>query len=235
MNIPQFVPGSDTVWYMQIRVQNAIGWSNWTKTIKLTFRKIDDPIPIPTITLLQPKNDTIITWKDPDSPSLTISWNAIPAALVNESQVRFSIFSSFIPKADTISFPTAYSCNLPSFVPGKDTIWYMQARASSKAGWSDWTKTIQLNFRKLSGTNIVDVASEEIPTIYPHPVNNILNISHPHALKAEIVSLQGKSLWKGLANQSIPVDFLSNGLYFLHIEYISGLQSRLMFIKQPSH
>ena len=105
----------------------------------------------------------------------------------------------------------------------------------SKAGWSDWTKTIQLNFRKLSGTNIVDFVTEEIPTIYPHPVTNLLNISHPHALKAEIVSLQGKSLWKGLANQPIPVDFLSNGIYILHIEYISGLQSRLMFIKQPSH
>ena len=235
MNAPQFVPGSDSVWYMQIRVQNAIGWSNWTKTIKLTFRKTDDPIPVPTITLLQPKNDTIITWKDPDSPSLTISWNAIPAAVVNESQVRFSTFSSFIPKADTISFPTAYSCNLPSYVPGKDTIWYMQARASSKAGWSDWTKTIQLNFRKQSGTNRIDVSSEDIPTIYPHPVNTILNISDPQALKAEILSLQGKSLWKGLANQPIPVDFLSNGIYILHIEYISGLQSRLMFIKQPSH
>lgn len=228
LDIPASIPGKDSIWYMQVRVKSNEGWSTWSSTIQWTFRKLEDPIPLPTITMIEPINDTIISWKEPNTPSMRFKWSAIPEQLIIASQLRFSTSLSFSAKTDTLSFQKEISCELPTFVPGKDTVWYVQARASTKTGWCAWTSPTRITFRKQVQTGVLASEIDNVNLFYPQPVTNALYITDPLALQVEILSLQGNSIWKGIPMNPINVSFLPDGIYCLKLLFEPGYKYALL-------
>ncbi|NBP65654.1 MAG: hypothetical protein EBU66_13465 [Bacteroidetes bacterium] len=213
---------------MQIRVKNNEGWSAWSSTIQWTFRKLEDPIPLPTIMMIEPMNDTVISWREPDTLSMRCRWSAIPEQLIIASQLRFSTSITFTAKTDTISFQKEMSCGLPTFIPGKDTVWYMQARASTTKGWCEWTSPKRIIFRKQIQTGILRGEIDNVNLFYPQPVTNSLYITDPLVLQVEIMSLQGNSIWKGIPSVPINVAFLPDGIYCLRLLFEQGSRYALM-------
>mgnify|MGYP003340614139 FL=1 len=199
-----------------------------SSTIQWTFRKLEDPIPLPTITMIEPMNDTIISWKEPNTPSMRFKWSAIPEQLIIASQLRFSTSLSFSAKTDTLSFQKEMSSELPTFVPGKDTVWYVQARASTKTGWCAWTSPIRITFRKQVQTGILASEIDNINLFYPQPITNELYFTDPLALQVEILSLQGNSIWKGIPMNPINVSFLPDGIYCLKLLFEPGYKYALL-------
>ena len=71
-----------------------------------------------------------------------------------------------------------------------------------------------------------------ISSVYPNPVNNILTIQTEGAIKSStIVSLEGKVIGNYKSVNSINVESLTKGVYFLELTFENGLTSKSQFVK----
>ncbi|MFZ9977009.1 MAG: T9SS type A sorting domain-containing protein [Candidatus Kapaibacteriota bacterium] len=77
ISLPSTIPGADSIWYMQVRAENRIGWGPWTERKKLTFSKKASSD-------IQEEIDAIKLMPNPVDDMLLISSN---------TQVAFSVYS----------------------------------------------------------------------------------------------------------------------------------------------
>jgi len=211
-HIPNSVPGSDSIWYMQSRIGSISGWSAWSEMIAITFREISSGN-APILTLLQPKSDTVIQYLEGQTPILLISWSAKAEDSIGKSQVRFSINEQFMPIADTIDAGITPSISLPSTIPGADSIWYMQVRAENRFGWGPWTERKKLTFSKKVSSDIFEESCEI--NLMPNPVSDILLISSSMQDAFSIYSMTGESILHGKTGIPVNVSGIPAGLYLV--------------------
>jgi photosystem II stability/assembly factor-like uncharacterized protein len=225
-HLPSGKPGVDSILYMQSRIGNISGWSSWSEIIAITFREISTGN-VPTISLIQPSKDTIITYRDGENPMLVITWNGNIIDSITDSQVRFSISETFTPKADTVSSGMAPSITLPSFIPGNDSVWFMQVRSMNRIGWGPWTNPIRLTFSKQSASDI----NEDIHAMHlmPNPVGDILQIISEKQDDFRIYSINGEEILKGKTGIPLHVSGIPAGLYLVRFDHQKGM---MKFIKE---
>jgi hypothetical protein len=74
------------------------------------------------------------------------------------------------------------------------------------------------------GINSLDISNESI-TLFPNPTSGVLNLLNiPQDAKGfKLFDLQGKLISEGMVSQSISVEFLREGAYFLQIQTANGL------------
>ena len=225
-HIPGNVPGIDSIWYMQSRIGNMSGWSAWSEMVAITFREVNTGN-VPVITLLQPKSDTVIQYLEGEKPVLVISWSAKAEDSISKSQVRFSINENFAPLADTIDAGIIPSISLPSYIPGSDSIWYMQVRAENRIGWGPWTERKKLTFSKKSSSDIMD--EENGFKLMPNPVGDILTISSNSQDGFRVYSMTGEEILKGKAGIPLNVSGIPAGFYLVRFDQF---KVTMRFIKE---
>ncbi len=225
-HMPSNVPGTDSIWYMQSRIGNAAGWSAWSEMIAITFREISTGN-VPVITLLQPKSDTTIQYLEGEKPMLVISWNAKQEDSIEKSQIRFSINENFTPDADTIDAGIIPSTSLPSYIPGSDSVWYMQVRSMNRIGWGPWTNRIQLTFSKKVSSDVVD--DVQSLQLMPNPVGDILMIISDTQDAFHIHSLKGEEILKGKTGIPLNASGIPAGFYLVRFD---NLKRTMQFIKE---
>ncbi len=225
-HIPTTVPGSDSIWYMQNRIGNMSGWSAWSEMIAITFREVSTGN-VPVITLLQPKSDTVIQYIEGEKPILVISWNSKPEDSIEQSQVRFSITENFTPLADTINAGINPYISLPSYIPGADSIWYLQVRAVNRIGWGPWTERIKLTFSKKVSSDVKDEMNEF--DLMPNPVGDILMIASNSQDVFRVYSITGEEILKGKTGIPLNVSGIPAGLYLVRFD---SFKSTIRFLKE---
>jgi hypothetical protein len=225
-HLPASIKGGDEILYMQSRIGNNAGWSSWSEMIAIRFSEIQQG-QVPSIVLVRPSKDTMIVYAKGEKPMLMISWQGKSEDSILNSQVRFSSQSTFTPFADTLNTGISTTINLPQYVPGNDTLWYMQVRSENKYGWSSWSSIRILTFREqsLSSTDEVIIGND----IYPHPVENFLHLYHQELTSYDIHSVNGAFIMSGMTNTPLLVSLLPKGMYILRIKDNPLL---IRFIKQ---
>ena len=91
-----------------------------------------------------------------------------------------------------------------------------------------------------SGLNVQGINSNEGLALYPNPANDMLHINLPASMEAVnicITDLQGRSIETIVAEPgqhsfSIPIEAISDGLYFVQIHSATGIQTRKVLIKR---
>ncbi len=68
--------------------------------------------------------------------------------------------------------------------------------------------------------------------VYPNPVNNVLNVKTEESIKSvKIVNVDGKEVLTTKSSNTINVEFLTKGVYFLELTFENGITSRNQFVK----
>ncbi|GDX64720.1 hypothetical protein LBMAG35_15580 [Chlorobiota bacterium] len=207
--LPKTIPGNDSSWYLQARVYDGNQWSAWTTALCLTYKKTN---PKPVVSWESPMNDTTITYSL-TPPLLLIQWSGTPVGDIQESQLRYSTGATFQFVTDTVTTNT-FSLQIPSSIPGKDSLWFLQLRVQSNKQWSDWSRIIQLRYKKEAVSWIDDISDMNYFIQY-NPATSTIECSDPEEFKAEIYSLDGKLVMIGTFMQRIDIRFLSKGTYML--------------------
>lgn len=144
---------------------------------------------------------------------LLIQWSGTPVGDIQESQLRYSTGATFQFVTDTVTTNT-FSLQIPSSIPGKDSLWFLQLRVQSNKQWSDWSRIIQLRYKKEAVSWIDDISDMNYFIQY-NPATSTIECSDPEEFKAEIYSLDGKLVMIGTFMQRIDIRFLSKGTYML--------------------
>lgn len=225
-HLPANTMGGDEILYMQSRIGNNAGWSSWSEMTAIRFSELQQG-QVPSIIVIRPSNDTVLTYPKGEKPSLVISWQVQAKDSILQSQVRFSPHLAFSPKADTVNAGLATSINLPQFIPGNDSVWYMQIRSLNMYGWSAWSAIRTLTFREQQLSSIDDALISY--GIFPHPIEDILHIHHQELKSYDIITINGASIMSGMTNTPLNVSFLPKGIYMLRFK---NDEHMIRFIKQ---
>jgi hypothetical protein len=119
------------------------------------------------------------------------------------------------------------SINLPQFIPGNDSVWYMQIRSQNMYGWSAWSAIRTLTFREQQLSSIDDALISY--GIFPHPIEHILHVHHQELKSYDIITINGASIMSGMTNTPLNVSFLPKGIYMLRFK---NDEHMIRFIKQ---
>ena len=103
-------------------------------------------------------------------------------------------------------------------------------------GILDWGETEDYTI-KITNVLGVNESSKSAFSVYPNPVNSVLNISTATSenMSYKIINLQGAEIMSGninASNNQISVDAISQGVYFIKITASDNTSSTMKFIKK---
>ncbi len=150
--------------------------------------------------------------------SLTQSFTIPANALLGDTRMRIRI-------AEDDNFSQGTNFNTPPCNEGETSL-----------GILDWGETEDYTV-KITGVLGVNDASKSTFSVYPNPVNSVLNINTATSeiMSYKIFNLQGAQIMSGDVNSSnnqISVDAISQGIYFIKMTAADNTSSTLKFIKK---
>ena len=216
-NATSLLPG--TVYYVHVR--NNCGSGSFSDWVNLTFT-----------TAAAATCDTVIglTISAITTTSAHIAWTAVPGSMGYQYLVNTTATSPVIAGTST----TLTNANATGLAPG--AIYYVHVRNNCAAGlFSAWENK---KFTTSVGINDIATQNENVISINPNPVNNVLHIevsgNAGNNLPVEIIDMTGRVLLQNIVINSkceVDVTALNAGVYL--IRYNNGIMKGVVrFVKQ---
>ncbi|HRH33776.1 MAG TPA: T9SS type A sorting domain-containing protein [Catalimonadaceae bacterium] len=130
-----------------------------------------------------------------------------------------------------------FTWKAPATLP--DSVWFYVAAMAATGGYKTYTNKLKL-IKNPVVTSVNEVVSNSKWTLFPNPVQNVLNLSgfplSEIPLTIEIIGMDGREIMKTLEISNLGTALqlpagLSNGVYILQTKTNKGLYSQ-RFIKQ---